>query len=115
MLRANHAPYITKALKKAIMKRSYLDNLYFKKRTPESIKKHKKQKNFCSKLYKKEWRKYFESVDPSKIVDNKTSWKNIQPVFSEKQKIANKFTLLGKEDKVVFEDSLVSEEINLFF
>ena len=29
--RANHAPYVTKALKKAIMKRSYLENLYFKK------------------------------------------------------------------------------------
>ena len=31
MLRANHAPYITKALRKVIMKRSYLENLYFKK------------------------------------------------------------------------------------
>ena len=32
VLRANHAPYVTKALKKAIMKRSYLEILYFKKR-----------------------------------------------------------------------------------
>ena len=53
MLRASHAPYITKALRKTIMKRSYLENIYFKKRTPESMKKYKKQKN-CSKLYKKE-------------------------------------------------------------
>ena len=43
-LRANHAPYITKALRKAIMKRSYLENLCFKNRTPESMKKCKKQK-----------------------------------------------------------------------
>ena len=40
MLRANHAPYITKALEKAILKRSYLENLYFKKQTPGSMKKH---------------------------------------------------------------------------
>ena len=72
MLKANHAPYIAKAVRKAIMKRSYLENLYFKKRTPESMKKYKKQKNFYSKLYKKEQRKYFGSLDPSKIVDNKT-------------------------------------------
>ena len=84
MLRAIHAPYITKALRKAIMKTLYLENPYFKKRTPESMKKYKEQKNFCSKLYKKERRRYFESLDPSKIVNNKTFWKNIQPLFSEK-------------------------------
>ena len=38
MLKANHAPYITKALRKAIMIR-YLENLYFKKRNSESMKK----------------------------------------------------------------------------
>ena len=32
VLRANHAPYVTKALRKAIMKRSYLEKLYFKKK-----------------------------------------------------------------------------------
>ena len=91
------------------MKRSYLENLYFKKPTPESMKKYKQHKNFCSKLYKKERRKYFESLDPSKIVDNKTFWKNIQPLISEKRKIGNKVTLVGKEEKITSEDSLVSE------
>ena len=80
MLRTNHAPYLTKALRKVIMKRPYLENLYFKK-TLGSMKKYKKQKNFCSKLYKKERRRYFESLDPSKIVDSKTFWKHIQPLF----------------------------------
>ena len=58
---------------------------------------------------------YFASLDPSKIVDNKTFWKNIQPLFSEKRNIANKVTLVDKEEKVIFEDSLISEEINFFF
>ena len=57
MLRENHAPYITKALRKVIMKMSYLEYFYFEKRTPESMKQYKRQKN-CSKLYKKERRKY---------------------------------------------------------
>ena len=64
MLRANHAPYITKALGKAIMKRSYSEKLYFKKRIPESVKKYRKKK-LC-KLYTKEQRKYFENLDPLK-------------------------------------------------
>ena len=65
MFRANHVPYITKALRKAIEKRSYLENLYFKKRTPESMKKYKKEENYYSKLYKREWKKYFDSLNPS--------------------------------------------------
>ena len=36
------------------MRRSNLQTTYLKKRTPESLKKYKKQKNYCSKLYKKE-------------------------------------------------------------
>ena len=31
----------------------------FKKKTTESLKKYKKDKNFCSKLYKKERKKIF--------------------------------------------------------
>ena len=50
ILRANHGPYVTKALRKAIMKRSYLEKLYFKKKTTESLKKYKKHRNFCSRL-----------------------------------------------------------------
>ena len=44
VIRANHAPYVTKALRKAIMKRSQLEKIYFKKRTQESFKKYKNKK-----------------------------------------------------------------------
>ena len=84
VIRANHASYVIKALRKAIMKRSQLQKIYFKKRTQESFKKYKKQKNYCSRLYKRE--SFFESIDSSKRTDNKTFWKNIQPFFSEKRK-----------------------------
>ena len=39
VVRANHTPYITKTLRKDIMKRSYLEKVYFKKKTPESLEK----------------------------------------------------------------------------
>ena len=44
MLRANHSPYVSKALRKAIMKRSYLEKLYFTSRTGNSLKTYKRQK-----------------------------------------------------------------------
>ena len=36
MLRANHAPCVSNVLRKAIMKRSYLENVYFKKQDNHS-------------------------------------------------------------------------------
>ena len=42
LLRTNHAPYISKNLRKVN-----------KKRTDHFLKAYKKQKNYCSRLYKK--------------------------------------------------------------
>ena len=52
-LRANHPPYMTKALRKAIMRRSQLQTKYFKNKSENNYLAFKKQRNFCSKLYKK--------------------------------------------------------------
>ena len=37
-LRANHAPYMTKALRKTIMKMSELESKYLKNKTSENLK-----------------------------------------------------------------------------
>ena len=44
VIRANHASYVTEALREAIMKRSQLEKIYFKKRTQESFKNIKNKK-----------------------------------------------------------------------
>ena len=57
LFRANHAPYMTKALRKAIMKRSEFESKYVKYKANENLKSYKKQRKFCIKLYKKEKKK----------------------------------------------------------
>ena len=42
MLRANHSSYVSKPSRKAIMRRSYLEKIYFKKRTVDSLTKNKR-------------------------------------------------------------------------
>ena len=61
------------------MKRSQLKTMYFKTNTAESLRSYKKQKNFCSKLYKKERKKYYNSLKLNKVTDNKTFWKTVRP------------------------------------
>ena len=44
LLRADHSPYISKTLRKGVMKRFYLEKIFFKKRTHHSLRAYKKQK-----------------------------------------------------------------------
>ena len=53
MLRANHAPCVSKAVRKTIMKRSCLENIYFKKQDNHSLRAYKKQKKFVVDYTKK--------------------------------------------------------------
>ena len=89
--------------------------IIFQKKTTESLKKYKKHKNFWSRLYKKERKKYFNTLDVNKTTDNKAFWKNIQLLFYENRKFVNKITLEDSEKNILSEDTLVSEELNNFF
>ena len=49
-VRANEGPFMTKALRKAIVNRTHLRNRYNKDRTDENKTAFKKQRNLCVKL-----------------------------------------------------------------
>ena len=85
LLRANHAPYVTKALRKAIMRRSYLEKLYFKNRAPSFFKKYKKQENYCSKFYKKERKAHFDKLNPKMSLATKSLQTNENPHIIDEQ------------------------------
>ena len=114
MLRANHSSYVSKPLRKAIMRRSYLEKMYFKKRTVDSLTKYKKQKNYCSRLYKKERKKFFDNLNPSIVEDNKTFWKTVKPFLTNKGSKGGNIKLLEKGE-LLQEYSLIAEEFNNFF
>ena len=73
---------MNKVLKKVIMKRSQLRNVFLKKRTLESQVAYNKQRNYYTSLLRKEKQNYFENVDTSKISGNKMFWKTVKPMFS---------------------------------
>ena len=84
LLRANHSSYIsTKPSRKAIIRSSYLEEVYYKSKSEKSFKAYKKQKNFCSRLYKKERKRFFNSLHPSFVTNNKLFWKTIKPFYSD--------------------------------
>ena len=112
--RANHAKYISKPLRKALMKRSYLEKVYFKKQTTQSLERYKKLKNYCSRLYKKEKKNFFNNLNTSFVNDNKLFWKTVKPFFSNKGSFGNKIKLV-ENDELLQDDKNIAEEMNNFF
>ena len=114
VIRANHVPYMTKSLRKAIMKRSQLESKYLRNSTVENMKIYKKQKNFCSRLYKKERKKFYSELDIKNITDNKLFSKTMKPFLSDKCSQASKISLVQKGN-VISDDQELGRTFNSFF
>ena len=93
LLRANHAPYITKTLRKAIMRRSQLETKYLKTKTQTNFKLYKKHKNSCSNLHIRERRKYCESLDTKNVLDSKEFWKTMRPFLSDRNTVLSQISI----------------------
>ena len=63
------------------MKRSCLENLYFKKQDNNSLRAYKKQKSF-GRLYKNESKIFFNNINPEFVSGNTLFWKTMKPLFS---------------------------------
>ena len=74
----------------------------------------KKHKNFCSKLYKKERKKFYSQLDIKNITDNKLFWKTMKPFLSEKCTYASKISLVHN-DNVISDDQELADTFNNFF
>ena len=112
--RANQVSHMTKNLRKVIIKRSQLKTKYYKTSTAEILRLYKKQKNFSSELYKKERKKYCNSLRLNKVTDNKSFWKTINPFLSLKGTNINKITL-SDNDKVILDNKQLCETFSNFF
>ena len=84
VLRANQPPYMIKTLRKVIMKRSELQTKYFKNKSQNNYLLFEKRRNFWSKLYKKEKKKY-DALDIKNITGDKQFSKTIKPFLSEEK------------------------------
>ena len=73
---------MNRTLRKAVIKRSELERKYLENRANENKLRHKKQKNFCSKLYKKT---YYSNIELKVFTDNKMFWRTVKSLISDKK------------------------------
>ena len=107
-IRANEAPFMNKQYKRAIMVRSKLRNKHNKGPCTQSLIAYKKQRNICTNLLRKIKFNFYNNLNPASITDNKTFWKNVKPMFSDK-KTSNININLVENNNVISDDNEIAD------
>ena len=100
---------MTKTLRKAMMKRTELANKYNKSKNMQDYNNFRKHKNYVNRLYKKERKKYFNSLDINDVHNVKKFWKIWNPLISDKCRTNNTITLV-KGNNILSNQAEVAEE-----
>ena len=98
-LRPNQSPFI---------------NRFLRTRCIGDKEVYNKQRNYCVSLIRKTKQQYHNNLDHRKVVDNKSFWKYIKPLFSDKSSKSNKITLVEK-DLILEKNDDIAETFNDFF
>ena len=103
-----------KNLRKVIMHRSKLKNLFNKCRTHENWCNYKIQRNYCVSLLRKTKQQYFKNLNLNDVTGNKTFWRTIKPYFNEKGSGSDKIALYGNESVLTNEKEIANTMNNYF-
>ena len=105
---------MNKELNQAVMVRSKFRNKYLRSKSEINKRRYNKQRNYCVQLLRLKKQKYYESLDLSKITDNKI-WTTISPLFSNKSYSTNSRMILLEKENIFREESKVVNTFNEFF
>ena len=109
------------------MKKSRLRNKYLNTKNDIDMKAYNKKYNLFVSLIRQEKKNFFNNISTRDITDNKTFWKTVKPLFTDKIQTKSKITLIEKKvvsgvgqeqivsEKVISEDQAVAEVFNKFF
>ena len=126
-VRANQASFINSKIHKEVMRKTRLRNKYIDSKTDADRIAYNKQRNYCVSLIRKEKKAYYSNLNIRHVTDNKTFWRKVKPLFSEKVNLQTKILLVekGKDlsdpeisseiEKVISEDMEIAETFNEFF
>ena len=93
---------MTKELHREFMKRSRLRNNFLRTKYQEDRLKYNKLRKFCKKLMKTAKKLYFNNLDIKEVVDNRSLWKTVSPLFSTK---------CSKGDKIILNQNVITSPI----
>ena len=97
-INANNSPFMNKKLSEAVMNRSRLRNKFLNKPTDENRSNYTKYCNYCTGIFRKEKKLYYNNLSVDLLTDNRKFWKAVTALFSEEYFCTNKITLLEGDE-----------------
>ena len=108
-IRGNHAPYMNKNVRKAIMRRNQLFTKWTKSGKEEDEAIFKDQKKLVRKQVKTAKKDYYHNLSDKEVLDVKKFWKLIKSSFTDKIVLRQKITLVN--DGIIVADDKEQAEI----
>ena len=113
-IRGNNKQHCHKNLRKAMMTRSTLKNKSNKSGKTEDFEKYKKQRNLVFKINRKAKFDFYRSIEPRSIANDKTVWKAVKPMFSNRNPMGEKIVLI-EDEVIISDDAMIAECFNSHF
>ena len=114
LLRGNEKPHMNRGLRKAIMKRTRLRNVYFRTNLLSDKQAYQRQRNYVCNLNRKIRRDYFDSVASTNSSSRHHFWNICKPFFSDKHTVSEKILLIH-DDEIISNDSVTAKLFNDYF
>ena len=112
---------------KEVIRRTRLRNKFIESKTDANRIAYNKQRYYCVSLKPEEKTAYYSNLNIRGVTDNKTLWRKVKPLFSEKANLQTKILLVEKGndlsdpeisrkvEKVISKDMEIAEKFNEFF
>ena len=97
------------------MHRSHLKRIAQTSKRVEDFLKYKKQRNIVSNLNRKCKETYFNKIETSDNIGNKTLWDICKPYLSDKYRNVGESVQLLENDDVITEDLKIATTFNKYF
>ena len=114
VIRVNHKSFITKNLRKAIMKISALKKRANISNNPEIIKLYKKHRSYVVNLSRKVKKEYFQKHMPHGV-SSKNCWKFCKPFCSNKTNNFDDKIILVEKGEIVSKNEEIATHFNNYF
>ena len=101
-------------MSKEIMKESRLRNKFLNTKSDIDRKAYNKQRNYVASLLRNEKKNFYSSLDTKVVTDNRTFWKTVKPLLSEKVTKHSKINLV-EDDKIISRDDQIAKKFSECF
>ena len=97
------------------MKRSCLRNKFLNTKSDIDRKAYNKQRNYVASLLRNEEKIFYSNLDTKVVIDNRTFWKTVKLLLSERVTKHSTINLVEDDNKIISRDDQIAKKFSEYF